>query len=97
MPRNIFEQLEIGRSQTTTIGKEGTIHSSVENISCPISVQVFVEPLTSEEQFKLKYGRSVGRSASVSNVSITEICEADTSTKETKGMDSIETTMSLES
>ena len=57
-------------------------------------VQVFVEPLTFEEQFKLKYGRSVGRPAFVSALPVTETCKAVTPTKETKEMDSVKTIIS---
>ena len=84
MPRNVIEQLDIGRSQTTAIDKEKTMHSSLENISHPTSAWVFVELLTFQEQFKLKCGRCLGRSTSVSTMPIMEMWQAGTPTKETK-------------
>ena len=53
--------------------------------------------LTFDEQFKLKYGRSVGRPATVSAILITETCQAVTPTRETKETDSVKTTISSDS
>ena len=58
MPKNVVEQLEIGRYKMAATDKERAIDCSLENISQPVLPWVFVEPLTFEEQFKLKYGGS---------------------------------------
>ena len=94
MSRNVTEQLEICSSEITTTDKERAIYSSLENTVCPVSVWVFVELLTFEEQFKLKYGRSACRPVSVPAIPITETCKADTFVKETKDAKSVKTTTS---
>ena len=71
------------------------MHNFPKNISCQTSAWIFVELLTFEEQFKLKNGRSVGRPASVSAISITETCEIATSATKTKERDSVKTTIFL--
>ena len=55
---------------------------------------MFVKLLTFEEQFKLKYGRSVGRPASVSALPVTQTFQAITPTKETREVDNVTTTIS---
>ena len=44
----------MGRSSTTSTDKVRTIHGSLENKSHPTLAQVFIDLLSSEEQFKLK-------------------------------------------
>ena len=74
----------VGRLQTTAIDKKRTTHSFLENIFHSISAWLFMELFTLEEQFKLKYGRFVGRSASVSTLPLMETCKADIPTKESR-------------
>ena len=95
-PKSVIKQLEMGSSLTTAIDKKRTIDGSLENIYHSKSAHVFNEQLTFK-QFKLKYGRSRGRPASISTIPIAEICQAVTPTKETKEMDSIKTTISSDS
>ena len=47
-------------------GKERAIYSSLENISQPASPCALVQPLPFKVQLKLKYGRTLGRPADVS-------------------------------
>ena len=75
--------------------KERTMHASLEDVSHPTSAWVFFEPLMFEEQFKLKYGRYVGRLASVFAKPINKKYHAGTSTREPKDMDDVRITISL--
>ena len=45
----------------------------------------------------MKYGRSVGRPASVSPIPVTETCQAAITTSKTKEMDRVKTTISSSS
>ena len=96
-PRNVIEQLVIGRSQTTATDNENNIHISLQNISQSISEWVLMELLTFEDWFKLKYDKSVGRTSFVSTLPIAETYKADTPTKETKKINSVITTIFSES
>ena len=83
----------MGRSSATATFKERTIHGSLENISHPPLTLEYVELLMVEEQFKLKYGGSIGIPASVSALSVTEMYQAVTPTEEMKEIYSIRTTI----
>ena len=54
---------------------------------------MLVEPLSFEEQFKLKYSRSASSRPSVSTIQITDTIKVGTPTKETKEMDRTKTTL----
>ena len=69
------------------------IHGPFENISCSASLHIFVKPITFEEQFKLRYGRSVSRTTSVSAILITETSKADIPVKETTEIDKTKNTI----
>ena len=87
------EQLEKGRSWTAATDKERTTHEYLECFSSSISI---CELLTFE-QFKLKYGRSLGKPASLSAIPTPETCQAGTNTRETREMDSIKSIFSSDS
>ena len=96
-PRSVIKQLEIGRSSTTSTDKESTICCFLENVSHPTSALVLVKLLAFEKHFKLMYGRSASRPASVTAIPIIESCQAATSSIGTMEMDSVNTTISSDS